>query len=228
LVIALASGANFVARAFSGDTRGTTETIIEAIKHPGFSFVQILSPCVTFRPDQREWRNMVRAAPVPTTDDPAKAARYIMTDDGFNLGILYKGDRPPSRSATGNRSKAGFNGEGSQALVKARTRQERQPWNSKAYQSCWPMHLPSRKKRRALCRACRDHGDPQQSGVGYSQDGEYWQLHVDAIREQISQRQLTNLPSTQYRWVGLGVRKQIGRCALPDEAAPGLVTGPDQ
>jgi len=95
LVIALASGANFVARAFSGDTHGTMEMIIEAIKHPGFSFVQILSPCVTFRPDQREWRQMVRPAPVPTTDDPARAARRIMTDDGFNLGILYRGDRPP-------------------------------------------------------------------------------------------------------------------------------------
>lgn len=95
LVIALASGANFVARAFSGDTRGTMEMIVEAIRHPGFSFVQILSPCVTFRPDQREWRNMVRPAPVPTTDDPARAARRIMTDDGFNLGILYQGDRPP-------------------------------------------------------------------------------------------------------------------------------------
>jgi len=94
LVIALASGANFVARAFSGDTKGTTETIVAAIQHPGFSFVQIMSPCVTFRPDQREWKSQVRSAPVPMTDDPAKAARRIMTDDGFNLGILYSGDRP--------------------------------------------------------------------------------------------------------------------------------------
>lgn len=99
LVIALASGANFVARAFSGDTHGTMDMIIEAIKHPGFSFVQILSPCVTFRPDQREWRNSVRSAPVPTTDDPARAARRIMTDDGFNLGILYRGDRPPYQTS---------------------------------------------------------------------------------------------------------------------------------
>lgn len=95
LVIALASGANFVARAFAGDPAGTTETIVEGIQHPGFSFIEVLSPCVTFRPDQREWRNMVRQAPVATTNDPARAARYIMTDDGFNLGILYRGDRQP-------------------------------------------------------------------------------------------------------------------------------------
>lgn len=29
------------------------------------------------------------------------------------------------------------------------------------------------------------------------------QLHVDEIRRQISQRKLTDLPSTHYRWVGL-------------------------
>lgn len=95
LVIALASGANFVARAFSGDVAGTTEMIIEAIRHPGFSFIQVLSPCVTFRPDQKQWRKQVRLASVEYTTDPSTAARRIMTDDGFNLGVLYRGDRPP-------------------------------------------------------------------------------------------------------------------------------------
>ncbi len=75
LVIALASGANFVARAFSGDPNGTAEIIAEAIRHPGFSFVEILSPCVTFRPDQREWKQLAHPAPVAPTDDPARAAR---------------------------------------------------------------------------------------------------------------------------------------------------------
>jgi len=95
LVIALASGANFVARCFSGSVHETTRVLVEAIRHPGFSFVEILSPCVTFRPDQKEWKNVVRAAPVPTTDDPARAARRLMTDDGFNLGVLYRGARQP-------------------------------------------------------------------------------------------------------------------------------------
>jgi 2-oxoglutarate/2-oxoacid ferredoxin oxidoreductase subunit beta len=94
LVIALASGANFVARAFSGDPNGTADVIAQAIRHPGFSFVEVLSPCVTFRPEQREWKNHVHRAAVPETDDPARAARRIMTDDGFNLGVLYAGSRP--------------------------------------------------------------------------------------------------------------------------------------
>jgi 2-oxoglutarate/2-oxoacid ferredoxin oxidoreductase subunit beta len=94
LVIALASGANFVARAFSGQPNETARILHEAVMHPGFSFVQVLSPCVTFRPEQAEWKSQVHSAPVEPTDDPARAARRIMTDDGFNIGILYRGDRP--------------------------------------------------------------------------------------------------------------------------------------
>lgn len=95
LVIALASGANFIARGFSGDPNACARLIVEAARHPGFSFVEIMSPCVTFRPDQRNWKEMVHDAPVTATTDAAKAARRLMTDDGFNLGVLYKGDRAP-------------------------------------------------------------------------------------------------------------------------------------
>ncbi len=95
LVIALASGANFVARAFSGDPNGTARIIADAIRNPGFSFVEILSPCVTLRPEQREWKNKAHPAPVAATDDPVRAARRIMTDDGFNIGVLYAGRRAP-------------------------------------------------------------------------------------------------------------------------------------
>jgi 2-oxoglutarate ferredoxin oxidoreductase subunit beta len=101
LVIALASGANFVARAFSGDPNGTAQMLADAILHPGFSFVQVLSPCVTFRPDQREWKNKVHPAPVGVTTDAAKAARRVMTDDGFNIGPLYRGAREPYRQTVG-------------------------------------------------------------------------------------------------------------------------------
>jgi 2-oxoglutarate/2-oxoacid ferredoxin oxidoreductase subunit beta len=101
LVIALASGANFVARAFSGDIVGTAAIIVEAIRSPGFSFVEILSPCVTFRPEQREWKELVRLSPVPATGDAARAARRIMTDDGFNIGVLYAGSRKPYQPEIG-------------------------------------------------------------------------------------------------------------------------------
>ena len=104
LVIALASGANFVARAFSGAPNETADTLAEAIRHPGFSFVEILSPCVTFRPDEREWKSMVHPAPVAETNDPARAARRLMTDDGFNIGVLFRGERKPFQPPFGNPS----------------------------------------------------------------------------------------------------------------------------
>jgi len=94
LVIALASGANFIARAFSGDPNGTANLIAEAIRHPGFSFLEVLSPCVTFRPEQRQWKDRAHPAPVAATDDPVRAARRILTDDGFNIGVLFRGKRP--------------------------------------------------------------------------------------------------------------------------------------
>lgn len=99
LVIALASGANFIARCSSSDQKGTAKTIMAAIQHPGFSMVQILSPCVTFRPEQREWKNLVKPAPVEPTSDPARAARRLLTDEGLYIGILYIGERAPYQPA---------------------------------------------------------------------------------------------------------------------------------
>jgi len=96
LLIALASGANYIARGFTGDVGGCAKLIVDAVQHPGFSFVHILSPCVTFRPDQqKEWKRNVRDAAAPETDDPARAARLLMSDDGLNVGVLYRGSRPP-------------------------------------------------------------------------------------------------------------------------------------
>jgi 2-oxoglutarate ferredoxin oxidoreductase subunit beta len=96
LVVALAAGANFIARCSSSDPNNVAEIIAEGIRHPGFSLIQVLSPCVTFRPEQKEWKHQVRTAVVDVTDDPARAARRLMSDDGFNVGkVLYKGSRAP-------------------------------------------------------------------------------------------------------------------------------------
>jgi len=96
LAIALASGANFIARCSSSDSNGTARILMQAIAHPGFSMVQVLSPCVTFRPEQREWKHRLVPAPeeMQGTSDPAEAARLLLTDEGIYTGILYMGDRP--------------------------------------------------------------------------------------------------------------------------------------
>jgi 2-oxoglutarate ferredoxin oxidoreductase subunit beta len=99
LAIALASGANFIARCSSSDSNGTARILMQAISHPGFSLVQVLSPCVTFRPEQREWKNRLIPAPddMQGTSDPAEAARLLLTDEGIYTGILFMGDRPVYR-----------------------------------------------------------------------------------------------------------------------------------
>ena len=54
---------------------------------------------MTFRPDEKAWKERVHPAPVAETSDQGKAARRLMTDDGFNLGILYRGNRAPFQPA---------------------------------------------------------------------------------------------------------------------------------
>lgn len=45
---ALAVGATFVARGYSGDNKLETILMVEAIKHQGFSIIDSMQPCVTF------------------------------------------------------------------------------------------------------------------------------------------------------------------------------------
>jgi len=48
LELMLASGATFIARGFSGNPSHLKEIIKEAILHQGFSFIDVLQPCVSF------------------------------------------------------------------------------------------------------------------------------------------------------------------------------------
>ena len=87
--IALAAGASFIARGFAGDPSGLTRLLVEAIQHPGFAFLHVLSPCQTFRPEQKEWKQQVHPCRLEPTDNPVEAARLIQADDGKALGLLY-------------------------------------------------------------------------------------------------------------------------------------------
>ncbi|MBK8639680.1 MAG: 2-oxoacid:ferredoxin oxidoreductase subunit beta [Chromatiaceae bacterium] len=92
--IALAAGASFIARGFTGDPSELTHLIVQAIQHPGFSFLHVLSPCQTYQPEQKEWKHMVHPQDEAVTDDPAEAARRIQLDDGMSLGIIYAQQLP--------------------------------------------------------------------------------------------------------------------------------------
>jgi 2-oxoglutarate ferredoxin oxidoreductase subunit beta len=98
--LALACGANFVARGFAGQPNEVARLIVEGVRHPGFSVIHILSPCVTFRPEQRDWKHAVHPFGREPTDDPAVALRAVLDDDGFGLGIFLAGRRPPFQPAS--------------------------------------------------------------------------------------------------------------------------------
>jgi len=51
IALALAAGATFVARAFSGEQKHLTELIKLGIQHKGFAFIDVFSPCVTYNHD---------------------------------------------------------------------------------------------------------------------------------------------------------------------------------
>jgi 2-oxoglutarate ferredoxin oxidoreductase subunit beta len=88
--IALAAGASFIARGYSGHPADLAQLLVMAIQHRGFAFVHVLSPCQTFRPEQREWKQQVHDWKASATDDPVEAARRIQADDGMGLGILFE------------------------------------------------------------------------------------------------------------------------------------------
>lgn len=94
LGIALASGASFIARGFSGDQDNLTKLIVEAIEHKGFSFVEIKSPCVTFRPEEKEWSKTMRRMNIEPTDDALEAVKVIHASDGLDTGIFYQASLP--------------------------------------------------------------------------------------------------------------------------------------
>jgi len=92
--LALTAGASFIARGFTGDPNGLARILVEAIQHQGFSFVQALSPCPTFRPEQMQWKHQVRELGDEATRDPVLAAQRIQEDDGMSMGIIFRDDYP--------------------------------------------------------------------------------------------------------------------------------------
>ncbi len=100
LALALTAGANFVARGFSGRPDELADTIVEGMRWPGFAFVEVLSPCVTYRPEQSAWKRAVRPSVLAPTADRATAIANALADDGMNLGVFFRGSRAAPRAAS--------------------------------------------------------------------------------------------------------------------------------
>jgi 2-oxoglutarate ferredoxin oxidoreductase subunit beta len=48
IAVAIAAGATYVARGFSGDVKHLTDLVTGALKHKGFALVDVQSPCITY------------------------------------------------------------------------------------------------------------------------------------------------------------------------------------
>jgi len=97
--MALSCGATFIARAFSGDPKNSQEIIAAAIQHRGFSFVHMVSPCVTYRGREQFdiVRERIRALPEghdPTNRDDARRVVFEDTETVITLGTIYVAERP--------------------------------------------------------------------------------------------------------------------------------------
>ncbi len=97
ITFTLSAGATFVARGFSGNVKQLREILEKAIQHKGFSFIDVLSPCVTwnkassyeyFRPRVYELKDN----DVTNFDQAYKLG--LEWGDKIPTGIFYNVERP--------------------------------------------------------------------------------------------------------------------------------------
>jgi 2-oxoglutarate ferredoxin oxidoreductase subunit beta len=98
LKVALMSGASFVAQAFSGNPRQIIDLIKEGMEYPGFAFINVFSPCVTF--NKLFTYNFFKEKLVDTSSvseydssDLAAAIKFSEQNDYLCTGLIYKSDK---------------------------------------------------------------------------------------------------------------------------------------
>ncbi|HVC19280.1 MAG TPA: 2-oxoacid:ferredoxin oxidoreductase subunit beta [Vicinamibacterales bacterium] len=101
LLQVLSYGAGFVAQGTPADTPGLTMLIEEAIRYPGFAFVNVQSPCVTYGEEHQQMRAQ-KAMMQPLASlghDPADFLKALewATRYGRELhtGVFYRNPEPP-------------------------------------------------------------------------------------------------------------------------------------
>ena len=101
LLYVLAYGAGFVAQSTPADMPGMTALLEEAIRYPGFSFVNIQSPCVTFGQEDQQVRaqkaHMKSLASLGHDPTDLSQALARARDYGTELytGVFYRNPNPP-------------------------------------------------------------------------------------------------------------------------------------
>ncbi|MCS7461813.1 2-oxoacid:ferredoxin oxidoreductase subunit beta [Paenibacillus doosanensis] len=95
LEVAIAAGATFVAQSFSSNLKQLTALIEAGMKHKGFSFINVFSPCVTFnKVNTYDWfkENIVDLEDTPDYDPSNRvmAMTKIMETNGLLTGLIYQ------------------------------------------------------------------------------------------------------------------------------------------
>lgn len=98
LLIAIASGAGFVARSFSGDPEHLQKVMKEAINYKGYALVDIFQPCVSFNKINTFQFYRDRVYHLPEDYDPTNKAaameKAMEFGDTIPLGVLYREETP--------------------------------------------------------------------------------------------------------------------------------------
>jgi 2-oxoglutarate ferredoxin oxidoreductase subunit beta len=100
LLLAIASNCSFVARGFAGETDHLTYLIKEGISHKGFSYIDILQPCVSFnRVNTNKWYSsrvykINDESQYDFTDRMLAFSKAQEWGEKIPIGIIYKNDRP--------------------------------------------------------------------------------------------------------------------------------------
>jgi len=89
-VLAIAFGATFVARGYSGKPRDLEALIVSAISHKGFAFVHVVSPCVTFLDSFDHWQANTVEVEAHDPEDRSEAFRLASITDKTRLGVFYQ------------------------------------------------------------------------------------------------------------------------------------------
>lgn len=98
LVMLLSYGASWVGQAYAGRPHHLADMISEAVAHRGFSYLHILSPCVTFDKTEKTYRNLdLRVRDLPEDHDAGDrmaAIEAASRTDSPALGVYFREDRP--------------------------------------------------------------------------------------------------------------------------------------
>jgi 2-oxoglutarate ferredoxin oxidoreductase subunit beta len=100
--LALAAGASFVARGFSGEPKHLTELIKKGIQHTGFSFIDVFSPCVTYNHDNTyPWfrervKKLEQDTAYDSTDWHAAMQKSQLWGEEIPIGLFYRNDSMPA------------------------------------------------------------------------------------------------------------------------------------